>query len=164
MSICLPCALVCGGCGYSVVVRQGEAGIMTSFGRYIKTLGPGFYYFNTCLYQIKKVNLKLQQVYLTIKSVQTFDTLTIAANAFVTYKCTDPFLMTYCATDMHQLITDLGIGILKRLINKNNFRTVMLKKKEIGAQIQLELSGYLAPAGVEIKFSDITQILLAPIM
>jgi hypothetical protein len=64
---CLPCN-VCTG-GNTTTVPQGYAGIMLSFGLYIKTLGPGFYYYNTCLYQIKLVNIKLQTINIGIPTI-----------------------------------------------------------------------------------------------
>lgn len=156
MTVCFPCALVCGGCGYSITVDQGEAGIMTSFGKYVKTLSPGFYYINTCLYQVKKISMKLTTTQMAIASVQTSDGLTISVNGYISYKCQDPFLMAYAVANIDFLIKDLATGILKRLINKNTFRTILLKKQEIAREIQKKLSKYMAQGGVIIPFSDIT--------
>jgi hypothetical protein len=57
MCFCCPCHLVCGG--NSITINQGQAGILTSFGKYEKTLPPGFYRIDSCVYQVKVVTTKL---------------------------------------------------------------------------------------------------------
>ena len=72
--------------------------------------------------------------------------------------------MAYAVANIDFLIKDLATGILKRLINKNTFRTILLKKQDIAREIQKKLSKYMAQGGVVIPFSDITQILMAASM
>jgi len=93
MFCCLPCNLFTKGS--TTTVPQGYAGIMTSFGKYEKTLVPGFYYYNTCLYQIRNVNIKLQTLNIGVNSLQTQDGLTMSLSGYLTYKCVNPFLMVY---------------------------------------------------------------------
>ena len=72
--------------------------------------------------------------------------------------------MAYAVANIDFLIKDLATGILKRLINKNTFRTILLKKMEISQEIQKKLQRYMEKGGVLIPFSDITQILMASSM
>lgn len=134
MYACFPCNLICNGS--TETIEQGQAGIMTSFGKYEKTLGPGFYYYNTCLYTIKKVNIKLQTLKFASNSLQTKDGLTIAIQGFLTYKCISPFKMVYAVKNIESVINDISGGLLKRLISRNNFRTILLKKKELSEDLR----------------------------
>lgn len=159
MYACFPCNLICNGS--TETIEQGQAGIMTSFGKYEKTLGPGFYYYNTCLYTIKKVNIKLQTLKFASNSLQTKDGLTIAIQGFLTYKCISPFKMVYAVKNIESVINDISGGLLKRLISRNNFRTILLKKKELSEDLRQKLEQAMKPGGVNIPFVDITQIVMS---
>ena len=155
---CFPCnILCCCGC-FTQTVEQGEAGIMSSFGKYEKTLEPGFYFFNSCLYDIKKISVKLESIPISIGSLQTRDGLTIMIAGFVTYKCVNPYIMVYSVANINSMIQDIASGLLKRLVSENDFRTILIRKRELAKDLTNKLDISLERGGVKIPFVDITRI------
>jgi regulator of protease activity HflC (stomatin/prohibitin superfamily) len=85
----------------------------------------------------------------------------MSIQGYITYKCINPFLMVYAVRNIENVIRDIAGGLLKRLVNKNDFNTILLRKKELSEDLRVKLEKAMHPGGVLIPFLDITQIMMS---
>ena len=156
MTCCLPCNLITGS--GTVIINVGEAGIMLKKGIYVKTLPPGIYYYNDCLYNIEKVSLRVKTVGLNGGYLITEDGMTILIGGFISYRKFNPFYAKYSVQNLPRVLNDVAAGILKRIISANSFKTVLVKKEEIAELLRSQLEIIMRKAGILIPFADITTI------
>lgn len=154
--ICFPCNLACRGS--TVTIKPGYAGIMIKKGIYEKTLKPGFYYYNDCLYDIKQIDLRLQKVGLPSVNLITKDGLSIQIGGFLTYRITHPYLAFYAIRSIPAVLSGITGGVLKNVVAGNSFSALMKHKSEVAEMLKKILNESLSRGGVAIEMADITSI------
>lgn len=161
-TICFPCNILTGGS--TITINVGEAGIMIKKGIYEKTLKPGFYYYNDCLYNIIKISLKVQTIPLSGSSLITSDGLSVGIGGFISYKIVNPYLAHYAIQNIGAVLNGMSAGILKNIVGGNSFQALMKNKDEVAGRIGKQLNEAMIRGGVEIPFVDITSIIMPPDM
>lgn len=156
--ICFPCNL-CTKTS-TVLINTGEAGIMIKKGIYEKTLKPGFYYYNDCLYDIKKVSLKVEKIALSGANLITGDGLSIGIGGYISYKKTNPFLAYYGIQSIPAVLNGISSGVLKNIVAGNSFKALMKNKAEVANLLKETLNSTMAKGGVSVPFVDINSIVM----
>jgi regulator of protease activity HflC (stomatin/prohibitin superfamily) len=156
MTCCMPCN-VCTK-GSTKTITAGEAGIMLKQGIYVKTIGPGFYYYNDCVYNIEVVDLRVQTLPISTASLPTSEGLSISVSCFVAWRIMDPFFAKFSMKSITSTINQIAGAILKRVISRNDFKSILVNKEQIGSELQKQLNSSMMTGGVRVEFADITGI------
>src|SRR3970040_1245302 len=72
------------------IVQQHEQGLVERFGRYRKTLDPGFHMIVPFIEKIRRVDMREQVVDVPPQEVITRDNVVVTVDAVVYYQATDP--------------------------------------------------------------------------
>lgn len=156
---CFPCCLVC-GCN-KVVVRQGEAGLMMRNGKFHKSLPPGIYLINSCLYTVNVMSIKSRVVRQNNSQLITADNMSIMLDFYVSYELSDPY---YAAMGLHQVdaaIITIAAGKLKSLVSALKFQQILVTSHDLNSNLRNAIEVELAQLGITINSAEVTAIILS---
>lgn len=148
----------------SITIQEGECGLVTKAGIYQQIIPPGFYYYNTLAYEIKRVSLRLKhyQIEGTKEGLLTNDNLTVYVSPVIIYKIIDPFKSLYAVQDLLGIMDDIASGILRRLIGSKKIEEIFSNPEILSENFKEDLNKAMNSAGVEIVFGGIFQLGIPP--
>jgi regulator of protease activity HflC (stomatin/prohibitin superfamily) len=121
------------------IVQQHEQGLVERFGRYRKTVGPGFHMIVPFIEKMRKVDMREQVVDVPPQEVITKDNVVVTVDAVVYYQATDPMKLMYnvanfilaatklAQTNLRNVIGDMDLdsALTSREIINNELRTIL---------------------------------------
>lgn len=150
-------------------VRQGTAGILLEFGRFIKTVGPGWQYVNPYSQQLIIVSLTTLVIEITPQSVVTKDNVNIIIEGVVYYRIIDPFKSQFRVANVHASVIELTHSVLRDVFGKQTLQECLEHRTEIGKQIKALVEEPSSAWGIviesmlikDIRFSEELQVTLS---
>lgn len=157
--IFFPCCLVC-GCNREIV-KQGEAGLMLRNGRFHKSLPPGIYIINKCLYEVRHISIKSRTVRHYGINLITNDNMSVSLSIYVNYEIKDPFVATIGISSLDGALNSIATGKLKYVISRLKFQELLRSSAKINAALKQALIDDLRHVGVVIFNAEVTEIKMA---
>lgn len=154
--LCCPCCL-CGGCN-RVVVKQGEAGLLLRNGRFHKSLPPGIYIINTCLYEIRHISVKSRVALNRGSHLITKDSMTVSLDTYVNYEVKDPFVATIGILQLDGAISTIATGKLKYVVSSMKFQELLKSSTKINGLLKQALEEELGHLGITVYNVEVTSI------
>jgi len=153
-------------------VPQSHTVIIERFGKYERTLSPGFHFVNPLLYGHKglyewagvasKCNylmeLTEQQFETNVRKCQTKDNVTIETNAVVYFKISDPQKAVYSVDVLPKALQDMCLNVLRSKIGSYGFDEVFSNRAEISKKVTAELEQKVSTWGIDLKGVEIGKI------
>lgn len=132
---CLCC--ICAACsaGPVKVIEQGQVGLMTEFGKYIKKVGPGLYSFNPMTQRFIVVDTRAKLFDLGKQSLLTKDNVTVYVDAYVHYRIVNPEMATFNVEDYQQLVRFMTSGVMKTIVAEHTLSELLTNRKTIEKKI-----------------------------
>ena len=155
-ALCFPCNMCTGN--MTKTIKTGSAGLLMCQGVFEKLLPPGFYYYNSCLYNIVEVSLLTKTIDIPSTNLLTNDNMEISIHACAAYRVVDPFRALFAVDNLEWVLQDIGRGVLKQIISCNRFQDILANHKEIAEEFRSQLETAMSPAGIVISFMDVTQM------
>lgn len=156
--LCFPCCLV-GGCN-RVMVRQGEAGIMLRNGRFYKSLPPGIYMINTCLYTVNIITIKSRVASNNNNQLITKDNMSVTLGLYVNYEIEDPYAASLGVVNLDIAILNIAAGKLKTLVSGIKFQE-LLKSSKVNEFLKQSLVEELSHIGIVVCNTEVTSIMMS---
>jgi regulator of protease activity HflC (stomatin/prohibitin superfamily) len=152
--ICIPfCTL-----GPIKVIEQGNAGILTRYGKYKGTLNPGRYTYNTCIDNIIEVSLKNQSLNITTQRVMTKDNLTIMIDAVCFYKIENAKKVLFAVKDYEKCILNICQSTLRTVIGESELTKIFENRTEINKRMSDLLNDHMEIWGIGRVFIEIKDV------
>ena len=155
-ALCFPCCL-CGGCN-RVTVKQGEAGLMIRNGRFYKSLPPGIYIINTCLYEIRHISVKSRVAQHNGNNLITKDNMSVSLDIYINYEVKDPFVATIGISQLDGAISTIASGKLKYIISVMKFQELLRSSAKINGLLKQALENDLGGLGISVFNAEVTAI------
>jgi regulator of protease activity HflC (stomatin/prohibitin superfamily) len=153
-----PCFFL--GCGPVIRVRQGTVAIVKEFGRYTRTVPPGYYIVNTCTEQYLPVDMRTQVDNIQAQSVLTSDNVSIRIDAVVIYQIKDPFKATFRVDSFKFAIDNLIRGSLKNIVGENKLQELLDDRRLIDMKLAAIVDNKAHVFGIKVFTIETKEIYL----
>ncbi len=149
--------LVIFGLGIRIVFEY-KRGIKFRFGKYIKTLKPGFRWIIPFVETLQIVDIRIITINILSQEVMTEDNVPCSIDGVLFFKITDPEKAVLEVEEYNFAITQLAQAALRDVCGKVELDTILSKREEIGKNIQSIVDLETEDWGVKIidvKIKDI---------
>jgi regulator of protease activity HflC (stomatin/prohibitin superfamily) len=118
------------------IVQQHEQGLIERFGRYRKTVGPGFHMIVPFIEKMKKVDMREQVVDVPPQEVITKDNVVVTVDAVVYYQATDPVKLKYNVSNFILAATKLAQTNLRNVIGDMDLDSALTSRETINTELR----------------------------
>jgi regulator of protease activity HflC (stomatin/prohibitin superfamily) len=118
------------------IVQQHEQGLIERFGRYRKTVGPGFHMIVPFIEKMKKVDMREQVVDVPPQEVITKDNVVVTVDAVVYYQATDPVKLKYNISNFVLAATKLAQTNLRNVIGDMDLDEALTSRETINTELR----------------------------
>ncbi len=118
------------------IVQQHEKGLVERFGRYQKTVGPGFNMIVPFIEKMPKVDMREQVVDVPPQEVITKDNVVVTVDAIVYYQATDPVKLKYNVANFILAATKLAQTNLRNVIGDMDLDAALTSRDTINTELR----------------------------
>ncbi len=118
------------------IVQQHEQGLVERFGRYRKTVGPGFNLIVPFIEKMPKVDMREQVVDVPPQEVITKDNVVVTVDAVVYYQATDPVKLKYNVANFILAATKLAQTNLRNVIGDMDLDSALTSRETINTELR----------------------------
>lgn len=125
------CCGSCCECMYTENILEGNVGVVTQFGKYVRILPPGAQGYNCCTEKIEHVRIVIQVMHLGSQRVLTKDGLQLSISAFMKYQVIHPQLYKFTHRSPDMLLKNVVSGTLRSIIGQRTLKENLQNQIEI---------------------------------
>ena len=118
------------------IVQQYEQGLIERFGRYRKTVDPGFHMIVPFIERMVKVDMLEQVVDVPPQEVITRDNVVVTVDAVVYYQATDPVKLKYNVTNFILAATKLAQTNLRNVVGDMDLDDALTSRETINTELR----------------------------
>ncbi len=118
------------------IVQQYEQGLVERFGRYRKTVDPGFHMIVPFIERMVKVDMREQVVDVPPQEVITRDNVVVTVDAVVYYQATDPVKLKYNVTNFILAATKLAQTNLRNVVGDMDLDDALTSRETINTELR----------------------------
>jgi len=118
------------------IVQQHEVGLVERFGRYRKTVGPGFHLIVPFVEKMPKVDMREQVVDVPPQEVITKDNVVVTVDAVVYYQATDAVKLKYNVANFILAATKLAQTNLRNVIGDMDLDSALTSREIINTELR----------------------------
>ena len=118
------------------IVQQHEQGLIERFGRYRKTVGPGFHMIVPFIEKMQRVDMREQVVDVPPQEVITKDNVVVTVDAVVYYQATDPVKLKYNVSNFILAATKLAQTNLRNVIGDMDLDEALTSRETINTELR----------------------------
>jgi regulator of protease activity HflC (stomatin/prohibitin superfamily) len=140
------------------IVQQHEQGLVERFGRYRKTVGPGFHMIIPFIEKMRKVDMREQVVDVPPQEVITKDNVVVTVDAVVYYQATDPMKLKYNVANFILAATKLAQTNLRNVIGDMDLDSALTSREVINTELRMILDEATDVWGTRVVRVEIQRI------
>lgn len=140
------------------VIYEYKRALKFRFGKYVKTLKPGFRWIIPVVETIQKVDIRVITINIVSQEVMTEDNVPCSIDGVVFFKIIDPEKAVLEVEEFDFAITQLSQAALRDVCGKVELDTILSKREEMGNNIKSIVEIETKEWGIEIidvKIKDI---------
>ncbi|NNC69778.1 MAG: slipin family protein [Flavobacteriaceae bacterium] len=140
------------------IVFEYKRALKFRFGKYIKTLNPGFRWIIPFIETIQIVDIRVITINITSQEVMTEDNVPCSIDGVVFFKINNPEKAVLEVEEFSFAITQLSQAALRDVCGKVELDTILSKREEMGKNIKSIVENETKEWGIEIidvKIKDI---------
>jgi regulator of protease activity HflC (stomatin/prohibitin superfamily) len=118
------------------IVQQYEKGLVERFGRYLKTVDPGFHMIVPFVEKMQRVDMREQVVDVPPQEVITKDNVVVTVDAVVYFQATDPVKLKYNVSNFILAATKLAQTNLRNVIGDMDLDQALTSRETINAELR----------------------------
>lgn len=142
------------------VVYEYKRALKFRFGKYIKTLKPGFRWIIPIVETIQVVDIRVITINIVSQEVMTEDNVPCSIDGVVFFKITDPEKAVLEVEEYTFAITQLSQAALRDVCGKVELDTILSKREEMGKNIKSIVESETKEWGIDINDVKIKDIQL----
>ena len=142
------------------IVYQYKRALKFRFGKYIKTLQPGFRWIIPLVETIQVVDIRVITINIISQEVMTEDNVPCSIDGVVFFKIHDPEKAILEVEEFKFAITQLAQAALRDVCGKVELDTILSKREEMGKNIKAIVEQETSEWGIMIKDVKIKDIQL----
>ncbi len=140
------------------IVQQYEKGLVERFGRYRKTVGPGFNMIVPFIERMQRVDMREQVVDVPPQEVITKDNVVVTVDAVVYYQATDPVKLKYNVANFILAATKLAQTNLRNVIGDMDLDSALTSREVINTELRTILDEATDVWGTRVVRVEIQRI------
>jgi regulator of protease activity HflC (stomatin/prohibitin superfamily) len=140
------------------IVQQHEKGLAERFGRYRRTLEPGFQMIMPFIDKVQKVDMREQVVDVPPQEVITKDNVVVTVDAVVYYQATDPVKLAYNVANFIVAATKLAQTNLRNVIGDMDLDDALTSRETINTELRVILDEATDVWGTRVVRVEIQRI------
>ncbi len=140
------------------IVQQYQKGLVERFGRYRKTVGPGFNMIVPFIEAMKRVDMREQVVDVPPQEVITKDNVVVTVDAVVYYQATDPVKLKYNVANFILAATKLAQTNLRNVIGDLDLDSALTSRELINTELRTILDEATDVWGTRVVRVEIQRI------
>lgn len=140
------------------IVYEYKRALKFRFGKYVKTLNPGFRWIIPVIETIQKVDIRVITINIVSQEVMTEDNVPCSIDGVVFFKINNPEKAVLEVEEYDFAITQLSQAALRDVCGKVELDTILSKREEMGKNIKAIVELETAQWGIDIldvKIKDI---------
>ncbi|MBT8254326.1 MAG: slipin family protein [Flavobacteriaceae bacterium] len=140
------------------IIFEYKRALKFRFGRYVKTLNPGFRWIIPIVETIQIVDIRVITINIESQEVMTEDNVPSSIDGVVFFRIVDPEKAVLEVEEYHFAITQLSQAALRDVCGKVELDTILSKREEMGQNIKAIVEVATKEWGIEIidvKIKDI---------
>lgn len=118
------------------IVQQHQQGLIERFGRYRKSVGPGFHMIVPFIERMVKVDMREQVVDVPPQEVITRDNVVVTVDAVVYYQATDPVKLKYNVSNFILAATKLAQTNLRNVVGDMDLDDALTSRETINTELR----------------------------
>jgi len=142
------------------IVYEYKRALKFRFGKYIKTLEPGFRWIIPIVETIQKVDIRVITINVVSQEVMTADNVPCSIDGVVFFKINNPEKAVLEVEEYNFAITQLSQAALRDVCGKVELDTILSKREEMGKNIKSIVESETKEWGIEINDVKIKDIQL----
>ncbi|MEN8112803.1 MAG: SPFH domain-containing protein [Actinomycetota bacterium] len=140
------------------IIQQHEQGLIERFGRYRKTVDPGFHMIVPFIEKMKKVDMREQVVDVPPQEVITKDNVVVTVDAVVYYQATDPVKLKYNVSNFILAATKLAQTNLRNVVGDMDLDEALTSRETINTELRMILDEATDVWGTRVVRVEIQRI------
>ncbi len=140
------------------IIFEYKRGIKFRFGKYVKTLNPGFRWIIPFIETLQIVDIRVITFNIQSQEVMTKDNVPSSIDGVVFFKIVDPEKAVLEVEEYSFAIAQLSQAALRDVCGKVELDTILSKREEIGKNIRETVDNETEPWGIkvlDVKIKDI---------
>lgn len=142
------------------IIFEYKRALKFRFGKYIKTLEPGFRWVIPIIETIQVVDIRVITINIVSQEVMTEDNVPCSIDGVVFFKITDPERAVLEVEEYNFAITQLSQAALRDVCGKVELDTILSKREEMGRRIKQIVVEATEGWGIDIQDVKIKDIQL----
>lgn len=140
------------------IVQQYQQGLIERFGRYRKTLDPGFHMIVPFIEKVQRIDMREQVVDVPPQEVITQDNVVVTVDAVVYYQATDPVKLAYNIANFILAATKLAQTNLRNVIGDLDLDQALTSRDTINTELRVILDEATDVWGTRVVRVEIQRI------
>jgi len=139
-------------------VNQYERGIKFLFGKYLKTVEPGWRIVLPIIQSMTKVDISVKAVDVPDQDAITKDNVTLNVNAVLYYKVVVPENAILEVENFYYAVSQLAQTTMRDVVGEVSLDELLSKRDDISARIQIIVDKATDPWGIKVVSVDLKHI------
>uniref|UniRef100_A0A6A7G392 Mechanosensory protein 2-like n=1 Tax=Hirondellea gigas TaxID=1518452 RepID=A0A6A7G392_9CRUS len=144
------------------VVQEYERAVIFRLGRLLKggAKGPGLFFVIPCIDSYRKIDLRTVSFDVPPQEILSKDSVTIAVDAVVYYRISEPLSSVCNVTDYSHSTRLLAATTLRNVLGTKNLAEILSERETISRNMQSSLDEATDPWGVKVERVEIKDVRL----
>jgi len=155
----IPCCIVCPN-PYKPV-NQGNVGLITKFGRFVRAVDPGLVKVNPLSEQLIQVDVKIQIVEVPKQICMTKDNVSLHLTSVIYYRIISPHTAAFGISNIRQALVERTQTTLRHVIGARVLQDVIERREEIAQSIREIIDETAVGWGVEVESMLVKDIIFS---
>jgi len=140
------------------IVQQYQQGLVERFGRYTRTIDPGFHMIVPFIEKVQRVDMREQVVDVPPQEVITKDNVVVTVDAVVYYQATDPVKLKYNVANFILAATKLAQTNLRNVVGDMDLDSALTSREIINTELRTILDEATDVWGTRVVRVEIQRI------
>jgi len=155
----IPCCIICPN-PYKPV-SQGNVGLVTKFGRFVRAVDPGLVKINPLSERLIQVDVKIQIVEVPRQVCMTKDNVTLNLTSVIYYHITSPHKAAFGISNIRQALIERTQTTLRHVVGARVLQDVIERREEIAQSIGEIIEDVASGWGVAVESMLVKDIIFS---
>ncbi|KAJ9083355.1 hypothetical protein DSO57_1035497 [Entomophthora muscae] len=132
-------------------VDQGKVGLISRFGRYLKTTDPGLAWVNPVTERLAVIDVKIQVISIPDVAIMTKDNVNITIDCVIYWHVVDPYQATYAVSSVYAALMERAQTTIRAVLGQRSLQDCIENRGEIAQEVESIISAPAASWGVRVE-------------
>ncbi|KAI0233095.1 hypothetical protein L0F63_003818 [Massospora cicadina] len=132
-------------------VQQGNVGIISRFGRYLKTTDPGLTWVNPITEALSTVDVKIQVINISDVSIMTKDNVNITIDCVIYWHVIDPYRATFGVSSVYAALMERAQTTIRAVLGQRSLQDCIENRGEIAQEVEKIIVEPATSWGVKVE-------------